>query len=142
MQRTDAAGDIEPDTARRDHTALVRIESGHPADGKSITPVRIWHGARRLHDAWETGDVGDLLEYLLVHGLDQVLVGEDNARHTHPATRLDTPLVAVHPGQFLKVHCLTTNVGPRGRRTRSRRPPRTARATTRPPAAQPRARSA
>ena len=97
VQGAHAAGNIEPDTARRNHAAKIRIEGGHTADGKAVTPVRVGHGVGRFHDAWEAGDIHDLLIHFVVHGLDQLLVGEDDARNPHRAMRLDAPFVGVHP---------------------------------------------
>jgi hypothetical protein len=67
MEGAHAAGDIEPDAAGGNDATFGRVESGHAADGKAVTPVSVRHGIRRLDDARQLGDVGYLLVDFFVH---------------------------------------------------------------------------
>ncbi len=87
-----AAGDVETHTAGRDHAAFRRVEGGDPADRKAITPMGVGHGVGRGDDTGQTGDVRHLLADLLVHSLDQVTVGIDDAGNAHGAVLRDMPL--------------------------------------------------
>jgi len=87
-----AAGDVEPHAAGGDDAAFLRVEGGHAADGESIAPVRVGQRKRRFDDPRQRGYVGDLLEHLVVHRLQQRTVGEDDRRHAHGAERLYPPL--------------------------------------------------
>ena len=90
-----AAVDVEADAARRDH-ALALVDGGHAADGKAVAPVDVGHGDAGLDDAGQRGDVGDLLQRLLVAGLVEELGRRvDDARHAHVALLGDLPRVLV-----------------------------------------------
>jgi hypothetical protein len=76
------AVDVEADTAGRDHS-VARIHPSHAADGKAVAPVGIGHGEAVPDDAGKRRDVRRLLEYLIVHRMQQRLAGEDPDRHAH-----------------------------------------------------------
>ena len=91
VQGADPTGDVEPHTPGGDDTALARIEGRHPADGKSVAPVRVGHGIGRFDDARQAGDVAQLLRDLVVHVAQQALVAEQQAGDTHGPLRRDAP---------------------------------------------------
>ncbi len=91
MQGADPAGNIETYPSGGYDASCRRVESGHPADRKAITPVSIGHGESGLDDAGQGGDMGELFIDFFIHGLDQSLVGIDNGRNAHLPVRRDFP---------------------------------------------------
>ena len=101
-----AAVNIVTHTAGRDHAALVRVGRRHAADAEAVAPVNVRHGQRVPDDAGQRGDVGDLLGRLvLLDGIDQPLVGVNQAVHAHVrAVRLwNAPAVVINALQWSSV---------------------------------------
>ena len=64
--------------------SVVLIESGDATDGETISPMDIGHGQGVVDDAWQMGDMGDLIEARVFadishHGFG----GEYQAGHSH-----------------------------------------------------------
>ena len=104
--RAHTARDVETNAAGGNDAALVRVESCHAADRKSISPMRVGHHIGRLDDSGERGDVGGLLIDLIVHITDEGFVREDDTRHPHRASWLDPPGRRVNSGETSRVHDL------------------------------------
>ena len=109
MQAAYPAGNVEAHAAGRNHTACVRVERGHAADGKAVTPVGIGHGVRRLDDAREHGDVDRLFVDLLVHVADELFAGINHRRHAHGAVGRDFPFVFGASGEKRGIHVSYTS---------------------------------
>jgi len=54
-QGAHAAGDVESNAACGNDSAGFGVECGYAADGKTIPPMRVWHGKRCVHDARKLG---------------------------------------------------------------------------------------
>lgn len=89
--RSHAAGNVEADAAGRDHASLRRIEGGHAADRKPLTPMGIGHRDRGRHDPRQGGDIAGLLTNFIVHLGDKLLIRENDRRHAHRSGRFDAP---------------------------------------------------
>jgi hypothetical protein len=92
VQCAHAAGDVETDTAGRDDPACVGVECGHAADRKAVAPMGIRHRIGGAEDARQGGDVGGLLQHLLVHVANQGLGRVEHHGHPHRTLRRDAPL--------------------------------------------------
>ena len=103
-QVADAAGDVEADAAGRDDAAGLGVERGDAADRKTVAPMGVGHGIGGLDDAGEAGDVGRLLQDLVVHVLDELGAGEDHRGHAHPAFGRKHPFEIGLPRQSAGVH--------------------------------------
>jgi len=103
-KRAHAAGNVEADATRGDHAAVIGIERGDAADRKAVAPVRVGHRERRLDDARQRGDVGNLLGDLIVHRADQCLVGVDHAGNAHLSRARQLPLALASTVQSCTVH--------------------------------------
>ncbi len=68
---------------------MIGIERRDAADRETVTPMGIRHGVGGLHDPGKRRDIHRLLEDLVVHVADQILVGVDDRRHAHRAVGLD-----------------------------------------------------
>ncbi len=101
-QHAHAAVDVVPDSAGRNHAALGRVGRGDAADGKTVAPVDVRHRQGGRLDPRQEGDVRHLLGGLvLADGLDEALVGEDDAVGPHARLVLarDAHAPRVHPLQ-------------------------------------------
>jgi hypothetical protein len=85
-------------------TAMIGIERRDSTDGKTVTPMGIRHGVRGLHDSRKRCDVYGLLEDLVIHVADEVLVGVNNGPHPHGAVWLDPPRRGIDPGETSRIH--------------------------------------
>ncbi len=99
-----ATGDVEADAAGRDHATPIGVERGDAADRKAVAPVGVGQGEGRFDDAGQAGDVLHLFQYLVVHRVEQRLVGEDHPRYAHAPGRLEAPFDLAHLGQLRPVH--------------------------------------
>ena len=104
VERPDTARNVETDTARRNHAALVGIERGNAADGKTIPPMGVGHDIAGAGDAGQCGDIDGLFAYLVVHGLDQFTVGIDDHRRLHRAERLHAPRRIGGASKTISIH--------------------------------------
>ena len=78
-----AAVDVEADAARRDHTVGL-VHGRDAADGEPVAPVDVRHGDAGVDDAGQRGDVGHLLQRLLVARLlEQARVRVHASGHAH-----------------------------------------------------------
>ena len=102
--RAHAARDVEADAAGRHDAALLGIERRDAADREAVAPMGVRHGVGRLHDAGQRRDIDRLLEDLVVHVADQLLVGVDDRRHAHRAVRLDAPRRRIDAGETSGIH--------------------------------------
>src|SRR6185295_5114110 len=79
-----AAVDVVADAAGRDHAAFVRIGAADSADAKAVAPVNIRHRQAGMLNAGQVGNVGDLIERLIVaNGFDQRIVRVDDSVDAH-----------------------------------------------------------
>ncbi len=82
---TGAAVDVEADAAGRDD-AVVETHRRHAADREAVPPVDVGHRQRVADDPRQEGDVGDLLDSLVLrHRPQHALIGEDEAGDAHAA---------------------------------------------------------
>src|SRR2546422_4518034 len=82
----------------RTDDALVDVKRGNATHGKAIAPVNIRHGKRIFDDARQRGNVGHLLQRLLLGNLAQhSFVGEDEPGHAHAGLvgRWNLPTIVV-----------------------------------------------
>jgi hypothetical protein len=77
-----AAIDIVPDPSRRDDS-FTHIERGHPADGESVSPMAIRHAEGIALNAWQAGNVGDLIKDALIHRLQNARRPINTCGHEH-----------------------------------------------------------
>src|SRR6266576_886921 len=78
-----AAVDVEPDTAWRNHTALMHVHGCDTTDRKSVTAVAVSHAQRVARDAWQGRDIADLLINGFIHFAHQFFCRDDPRRHAH-----------------------------------------------------------
>ncbi len=84
-EQAHAARDVEPDTARRDHTAVRNIGRRDPTDREPVPPVHIRHRIRRLHDAGQLRDIDHLLQRSVRGQVREQRPGrEHHTGHPHP----------------------------------------------------------
>ena len=94
---THAAVDVVADSARADD-AVIDAERCNAADRESIPPMNIRHGKRIANNSRQRGNVGHLLQRLLLGNLAQhAFVGEDEPGHAHAGLvgRRNLPTIVV-----------------------------------------------
>ena len=78
-----AAIDIESNATGRDYAALVHVHRRDTANWKPVAAMAVRHAERVAGDAWECGDVADLLVNGFVHFAHQLFRSDDSRRHAH-----------------------------------------------------------
>ena len=86
-----AAIDVEPDTARRDHS-FFGVKGRHAPDGEAVTAMSIGHAQGVPLNARQAGDIADLINNSFVYPLDQRFRGKHQRRNPHPRFASDRHL--------------------------------------------------
>ncbi len=96
--------------------ATVGIHRGDASNGETVTPVSVGHDEAVSDDAGGRSHVGCLLKHGIIHGLEQLIGGEDTDGHSHPrpVARGQLPYHVCHstssPGQRHAPHYLRSRL--------------------------------